>query len=288
MATFTHNTGEPTLVREKMPRFPSGEAWYPHGFGPESPDKALADTLRNAWGTPAWVLDEADDILLRAGAPLPTFDPACRPESEAYKRIQARGGFVCCGVEAGAQALNLGSEPSPGGRNVDGLAQPWASVTPAPDRRARGFDRVISYQSRPSLGSIWLNHPWSKPDEWIARAVEAVRAGLWVQVLAPHTTGKWWVSLWQYAAYVTCLSKVCFDLCPGLEGCLTNSPPQQVSLVTMAPVPHSSEYPFVRSLPTPSPEPKTNPVDGRSVWTLTGPRWHEYARIAAPSGRPRS
>lgn len=284
MATFTHNKGEPTLNRAAMPRFSDNEVWYPHGFGPESADKALADILRNAWGTPGWTLDIAEETLLRAGAPLHTFDPACRPGSESYKRILRRGGQVACGVQ-------LGQTPTddPGGRNRDGLARKWSEVTPPPPVKLPPEDgRAVSYYKRPtSKGSIWLNHPWSTPDAWIAQAAAACAAGHWVQVLAPHTTGKWWTLLWEAAAFVTCLSKVCFDLCPGLEGCLTESPPQQVSLVTLAPLPAAAEYPHVRPLAPPPGPPVVSPVDGRLIWTLTGPRWHEYTRLSQGRGTGR-
>ena len=111
--------------------------------------------------------------------------------------------------------------------------------------------------------AIWNNPPWNKPAPWVARAVEAALAGLWAQVLVPHTTGGWWAKLWANAAYVTCLRKVPCDLCPGVSGCATAAPTHQVSLVTLAP-------PGARNLPE---IPDYTHPDGQPIVTLYGPRW---------------
>lgn len=282
MAKFTHNTGSPTLARDSMPRHRTGEPWYPHGFGPESSDEALSETLRGAWGTPSWTLDIADEICGLVGIAPPQLDPACRPESEPFRRVIERGGRVLTGVPTclrgkGADGSGVATLPDEG----DGLAHRWSRLrkwTPgaAADAYHRAYAQVYG-PGRPNIGSVWCNHPWARGCErWIDRAEEAVADGLWVFVLCPASTGTWWVKLWRCAAYQVCMRKICFDLCPGLGGCMVDAPPQQVSLMVLAPQALSGDH----EKPLPLLPVWTNPVDRQEILSLTGPRWHAYQLLA--------
>lgn len=230
-----------------MPRFANGDPWLPHGCGPDSSDDQIIAALCGAWGTPDWPLDIAAEILRLSGAGPWLLDPGTRPGCGAERRVLANGG-ACC----------YGHTPE-----SDGLAVPWLErVKASPGYLAQQATWGALLKHRPAP-SVWNNPSWHTPAPWVARAVEAADAGLWVQVLVPATTGRWWTQLWSGAAYVTCLRKVCFDLCPGLGGCAVNAPTHQVSLVTLAP-------PGVRDLPR---IPDFAREGEPAVTTLYGPRW---------------
>lgn len=275
MATFKLNRGDPVLDRALLPRFPDGVLWYPHGCGPETPEAELVDELRGAWGTPGWSLDIGADVLRRAWREPPSplsspmcpwvFDPANRPGSESDRRILAVGGGSCYGVAKGESAHQ--------GPDQDGLAHPWAARVRELVARMDAARRMAQHGTPLA---VWNNPPWSKPKPWAHRAVEAANAGLWVQILVPHTTGGWWADLWGAAAYVTCLRKVPCELCPGLSGCATAAPTHQVSLITLCP-------PGVRDLPE---IPDYTHPDGGPIVTLYGPRWAASLRSRATLPAP--